>query len=355
MSLSQKVHQAIAMLFGGGQQLSNRNGFVDGAMSSWDQTFASPTALSASPGTFTGPVMWRAGAGTGGAGTISTIDLRTSADLAAMEGDDTNSCYKMVITAGSTGTVAGRSCGGFFQHIENVARYAGKSVTLAFKLKADAPLTIPSIIASQSFGTGGAPSAAVVFDKAVTWAVGTSFKKFSVRIDVPNLIGKTMGTTGNFLEAGFWLPPGVTTTGLYVAEAQIEGCSPGASPALDGTGGNPMSYEHRSFQAEQARVTRCYETIQCNGMLSVAACTAATQVYTQISYSPKRGIPVITLPSGSFTFNNATNVYAVTGLAASMPATNTAGLVLNVSGSPVVNTPGAVISAAGLVVIDARL
>ncbi|MFP3434659.1 hypothetical protein SB781_33400, partial [Paraburkholderia sp. SIMBA_061] len=98
------------------------------------------------------------------------VDLRTSADLAAMEGDDTNSCFKMVITAGSTGTVAARSCGAFFQHIENVARYAGKSVTLQFKLKADAPITIPSVIASQAFGTGGAPSATVVFDKAVSWA-----------------------------------------------------------------------------------------------------------------------------------------------------------------------------------------
>ncbi|MFP3556431.1 hypothetical protein SB861_37810 [Paraburkholderia sp. SIMBA_049] len=260
MNLS-KVALLLAGLWGGANatQLSNRNGFVDGAMAYWNPSAASPVALPTNLGSYPGPVMWRVSAGTGGAGTVALVNLQTSTDLAAMEAEDTISCFKIAITGGSSGTVAARTAGAFFQPLENVARYAGKSVTIQFKLKADAPITIPSILASQNFGTGGAPSAQVVLDKAITWNVGTSFKKFSVRLDFPNLVGKTLGGNGDSgLSVGFWLPPGVTTTGLYVAEAQIEACSPNASSDLTGLGGNPLSFEHRGPQAEAARSHRFF-------------------------------------------------------------------------------------------------
>lgn len=312
MSLAQRISEAFVLLFGGGIQLSNRNGFVDGAFANWQSGAANPATL-ATAYNYVGPTMWRVGAGTGGAGTIALLDLRNSTDMASMEGEDTINAVKLVITTGSTGTVAARTAGAIFQNIENVARYAGKSVTLSFKLKADAALTIPSLLCSQVFGAGGSPSASVVFDKAVTWAVGTTYKKFSVRVDVPSISGKTLGTTfgTDYLSMGFWLPPGVTTTGLYIAEAQIESCSPNASNDLNGGGGCPTSFEHRGMQAELARTQRYYALMNASFVGSYGA--ASSNIYADFTFPvAMRAGPAVSL-AGAVTYNNASS-YIVSGV-----------------------------------------
>lgn len=292
VSLTQRINQAIALLFGGGVQLSNRNGFVDGAFANWQYGAANPATLAAGTGSFVGPVMWRVGAGVGGAGTVASLDMRTSTDLALLEGEDTINAIKVNITGGSSGTVAARTCGAVYQGIENAARYAGKSVTVQFKLKVDAgSITIPSLILAQSFGTGGSPSALVTFDKTVNWVVGTTLKKFSVRVDFPSVSTKTFGTNiDHCLFVGIWLPPGVTFN-LTIAEAQIEACSPNANPALDGTGGSPTSFEHRGFANELVRVQRFYEQAQ------MTFGTVAANNYTNIATYKvaKRGVPALTI------------------------------------------------------------
>ena len=209
----------------------------------------------------------------------------------------------MSITGGSTGTVAARTAARIWQSLENVSSYAGKSVTISCKLKVDSGnMTIPAILFDQFFGSGGSPSTAVLADKTVSWVVGTTLKKFSARIDVHSIAGKTLGTSGDAVEYGLWLPPGVTGN-LTMTELQIEDCSPNASNDLTGAGGSPTSYEHRGPQAELTRVQRIYRAIATNGASFNGIATGSTDSFAfgQTVPVPMRVTPAVSL-IGSWTY-----------------------------------------------------
>jgi hypothetical protein len=181
------------------------------------------------------------------------------------------------------------------QKIEGVSKFAGRSVTFQVKLWAAANMTIPSIIARQGFGTGGSPSAQVVQDKAVNWGVTTTPRKFSVRIDLPAITGKTMGSNGDdSLQIGLWLPPGVTYT-LTMAEAQVEYCDPSSSSDINGAGGAPTTFEYRGEQAELARMNRHYQGGSTRMEIVNTNYFGATHRFVV----PMRGIPAITVSDGS--------------------------------------------------------
>lgn len=235
---------------------ANRNHFIDGRFDQWTATSASAVAGSL---TYVAPTMWAVGAGTGGAATVSRIDLRTTANLAYTE---SGAPYALQFqqTVASTGTVAASTAPLITQKIEGLSKFAGRSVTMQIKLWAAANMTIPSIVLRQGFGSGGSPSAQVVLDKAVTWNVTTTPKKFNVRLDIPSISGKTLGTAGDdSLQVGLWLPPGVTFT-LTMTEAQFELCDSSASSDTSGAGGAPTAYEFRGDYVEFGRVARLYQT-----------------------------------------------------------------------------------------------
>lgn len=319
MTLAQRIQQAVAMTFGGGLPLSNRNGFIDPSFRQWYFTASNPATLTTGIG-YPGPVMWRIAAGTGGAGTVSWVDNRFTADAAYMEAtDDVSASYKLNITTGATGTIAAGTAGLFCQYIEGAAKYAGKSITMSFKLKVDAgSMTIPQTISRQNFGTGGSPSALVTFDKVVNWVVGTTYKKFSVRIDVPNVIGKLIGTANNdMIQFGFWLPPGVTGN-LSIAEPQLELCSPFSSSDTTGAGGSPTSFEYRGAAQEDRRTARYYRAIQTSGasFLGGATGTSDAWCFGQTLNPTMRSAPAIGL-AGTWTFTApAGNSGTVSGVAA---------------------------------------
>jgi hypothetical protein len=274
----------------------NRNGFIDGACATWtDGVAATGVALSAVAG-FVGPAMWRVSCGTGGAGTVNLIDERVTGALASFEGSETTNSININITTASTGTVAARTTPLIYQNIESVAKYAGKSVTFQVKLKvASGSITIPSVILGQGFGTGGSPSASVSFDKAVSWVVGTTWKKFSVRLDVPSIAGKTIGTSGNdVLGIGLLFPPGLTYS-VTMAEFQVELCSPLASSDINGLGGAPTTFEHRGVQAERARVDRYYQRVD-------QVYTITGGVYNQLAFIARmRAVPAVALTTNAGT------------------------------------------------------
>lgn len=303
MTLASRIYQAMAMMFGGGAPLSNRNGFIDPSFRQWYFSASNPAALTTGIG-FPGPAMWRIAAGTGGAGTVTWVDNRFTADAAYMESsEEVSAAYKLSITAGSTGTVAAGTAGLFCQYTESAAKYAGKSVTISFKLKVDAgSMTIPQTISRQFFGTGGSPSATVIFDKAINWVVGTTYKKFSVRIDVPSVSGKNIGTSNtDMIQFGFWLPPGVTGN-LSIAEPQIELCSPFSSGDINGLGGSPTSFENRGAAQEDSRTFRYYRAVTVSGACLNAIITDTNNAYAFMKNDkPMRAVPALTL-AGSWTF-----------------------------------------------------
>jgi len=119
------------------------------------------------------------------------------------------------------------------QKIENVSTLAGKKATLSFYAKADADKNI-AIELLQYFGTGGTPSSNVTGIGSQLVALGTTWNKYEITVDIPNIAGKTLGTDGNdYLIVGFWFDAGsdydTRTAGLGqqsgtfdIAQVQLE-------------------------------------------------------------------------------------------------------------------------------------
>jgi hypothetical protein len=90
--------------------------------------------------------------------------------------------------------------------IESVRTLAGRQVTFSWyaKTAASNPIAV-SIV--QSFGTGGAPSASVeTFIVKVTTT--TLWARYSGTVTLPNVNGKTLGTTGDNLSLRIWFDAG---------------------------------------------------------------------------------------------------------------------------------------------------
>jgi hypothetical protein len=81
------------------------------------------------------------------------------------------------------------------QSIENVTMLAGKTVTLSFWAKADANKNI-GISFYQTFGTGGSPSSGVSGISMQLVSLTTTWKKYSITVTLPSIVGKTLGTDG---------------------------------------------------------------------------------------------------------------------------------------------------------------
>ena len=96
------------------------------------------------------------------------------------------------------------------QRIEYVKTLAGKKATLSFWAKADAPKNI-AIDFDQDFGTGGTPSSVVNGIGSQLVALTTSWKKYTITIDIPSIAGKILGTDRNdCLICRFWFDAGST-------------------------------------------------------------------------------------------------------------------------------------------------
>lgn len=95
------------------------------------------------------------------------------------------------------------------QRIEGVRTFAGKTVTVSFYAKADVPRTV-DVTSTQSFGTGGSPSANVVVNVG-TANLTTSWQKFSFTFNHASISGKTIGTDNNdYVNIAFSLPLNTT-------------------------------------------------------------------------------------------------------------------------------------------------
>jgi hypothetical protein len=93
----------------------------------------------------------------------------------------------------------------------------------------------------------------------VSIGISTSIRRFSVRIDLPSVAGKTFGTNGDDnTQVGFWLPAGVTFN-LVTTMWQLEESDPLSSSDITGNGGFPTPFEHRGSAVEDLRVCEFYE------------------------------------------------------------------------------------------------
>jgi len=96
----------------------------------------------------------------------------------------------------------------FQQRIESVEELAGESITASFWAKANTTKDI-AFEMSQSFGTGGSPSASVNEIAVTTISLTSSWQKFEINATIPSISGKTLGTdNNNFLRLRLWYAAG---------------------------------------------------------------------------------------------------------------------------------------------------
>lgn len=97
------------------------------------------------------------------------------------------------------------------QPIEDARTFANSTVTISFWAKAASGTPKVAVELAQVFGTGGSPSADVnTLGGQVT--LSTSWTRYSVTMTVPNVNGKTFGTTANTssLNCNLWVSAGST-------------------------------------------------------------------------------------------------------------------------------------------------
>lgn len=93
-------------------------------------------------------------------------------------------------------TTTGSSSPGPMQKIEGVETFAGKTVTVTFYAKANTGSKSVSCEVTQSFGTGGSPSADVN-SSAQSYVLTTSWAKYTYVVALASIAGKTLGSNGN--------------------------------------------------------------------------------------------------------------------------------------------------------------
>lgn len=179
------------------------------------------------------------------------------------------------------------------QTIESVRTFAGQQVTLSFYARATSPITLPGVRLSQSFGSGGTPSAAALHDLASNVVVGTSWQKYEYTATLSSISGKTLGTDNNdSLILVFRLP--VTGTFTFdVANVQIEP-GPVATP-----------FERRPLGTELGLCQYYYQIQVCYGRSYSS--TLATVRCDKVQLSPRmRTSPTVTVTGA--TYINASNL-----------------------------------------------
>ena len=139
-------------------------------------------------GTF-GYDRWKLSAGDG----TSTYSANTftvgAAPVAGYEGTN----FPRLVSTGQTLTTARTA---LRTVLESVRTLAGQTATISFWAKASSGT--PSVAAgiSQSFGSGGSPSATVETPAGKT-AITTSWARYSFTVAIPSISGKTLGTNGD--------------------------------------------------------------------------------------------------------------------------------------------------------------
>jgi hypothetical protein len=111
------------------------------------------------------------------------------------------------------------------QNVESVRTFAGAQITVSFWARAGSGAPSVAVELTQGFGTGGSPSADVnTFVGKVL--LSTNWTRYQVSVTLPNLSGKTLGTSADVLVLRLWTSAGSTfnarTQTLGIQNSTIE-------------------------------------------------------------------------------------------------------------------------------------
>ena len=182
------------------------------------------------------------------------------------------------------------------QKIEGVRTLAGQKATLSFWAKADASKNM-AIEFTQTFGTGGSPSANVLGIGSQLISLTTSWKKYAITVDIPSIIGKTLGTAGNdVLQFNFWFDAGTNYNARTDNLGHQSGTFDIACVSLV-EGDVDIKPIPRSYGEELALCERYYATGRA---YTRSFASGADQFFETPVYFPTRmrAIPVTTIADG---------------------------------------------------------
>lgn len=205
-----------------------RNWIINGCMRIW-QRGTGPSAL---PHTAD---RWRLGNGSGGTVHHSRQSVN---DTQAPYLEGFRWCLQVAVSVASSAAF-----NAIAQRIENVRSLAGKTVTVSYwaQVASGSASIFPNF--TQVFGTGGSTT---VTANGVAHSVTTSWQRFSQRITIPSVTGKTIGSVSDdFLQFGIAVAAGATPT-LQITGIQVE-----TGPLTD--------FEWRPLAHEVALCQRYYE------------------------------------------------------------------------------------------------
>ncbi len=174
-----------------------RNKIINGDFEHWQRGTTSQTFAGSGAGAFLAD-RWRLSGSVAG----TTITVSRQAHTVGQSTVPGNPQYFMRLDR----TVTGSAIVGQSQPVEGVRHFQGKTMTLTLWAKGTAGKTF-DVVATQSFGTGGSPSASVQVP-VLTGAVLTgNWTKYTATVNVPSIAGKTLGSSGNdFLAIDIFLP-----------------------------------------------------------------------------------------------------------------------------------------------------
>lgn len=299
-----------------GSPFALRNRFIDGKFDIWST--GTSFNLTAGSNSYTAD-MWAASPGNiAGAATISRIAFAPGSEPLSATSPLSFACRFQQTTGSTSGNPF------ITQKIESVATAQGRSQTLSVvAFVASGTLNVTSITIVQSFGGGGG-SASVTSGATVNWNVTTTPQRFSVRLDIPSITGKTIGTTGNDSLGIAVQFPLNTTFDIRMTEFQLEDC-PANAPAE----GLPTPYEVRGFQVEQAMGTRYFQVIYSAARMYFPVANQFMGV--NVNFGRMRAVPATSLNASG----TAVNATAVT-----FNATNSFGGLLQINNAAIGDSQG---------------
>lgn len=179
------------------------------------------------------------------------------------------------------------------QRIESVRTLAGKTATISFWAKGDVARDI-AVEFSQSFGTGGAPSAQVTGIGAQKIALTTVWAKYSVTVAIPSIVGKVIGSAGDdYLQLLFWFGAGSDFNARNASLGQQSGTVDIAQVQLE-EGNVATPFEQRPIGLELALCQRYYQDLP-SFVVGGYGDTGTPIFAMRANLASMRGVPTATL------------------------------------------------------------
>jgi hypothetical protein len=208
---------------------------------------------------------------TGGGGVVTVSRQPFTAGQTDVAGNPTYFLQAAFGTSGSSATM-------LQQRIENVATYAGQTVTYSMWAKVSSGTAAFQFQYVQDFGSGGSSAVSGFFG---SFTLTTSWQRISANVTLPSISGKTIGTNSNLVMRISPMTSGTVTYSF--ANVQLEAGSV-ATAFQTATG---------TIQGELAACSRYFQVSQ----FGVGKANGTTTALVQVVWNNMRIAPSYSIPS----------------------------------------------------------